>query len=164
MIRRTWDFVRVAAVATTGAATGAVLSYFLDPDRGRSRRARASDQAPAALRRASRKLSRRARYLAGRARGVALRARGAGRPSPHDDLQVAEQIRQGLARLSFSTADVTVEVVRGVARLRGQVATEQEQRMVEDKVLRAAGVREVHSFLHLPGTPAPNKSSALRAS
>lgn len=155
-----WAFARAAAMATTGAA----LSYFLDPDRGRSRRARARDQSAATLRRARRKVTRRARYLSGRARGVALRARGAGRPFPHDDLQVADQIRQGLARLSFSTADVTVEVVKGVARLRGQLATDQEQRMVEDKVSRAAGVREAHSFLHLPGTPAPNKSSALRAS
>lgn len=77
---------------------------------------------------------------------------------------MAEVIRQRLAGLSFSTADVTVELVEGVARLRGQVATEQEQKIVEDEVSHAAGVRQMHSYLHLPGTPAPNESSALRAS
>lgn len=160
MKNRLWMLVRTVVVGTVSAA----LSYFLDPDQGRSRRARAKDRAAAAGRRAGRKMSRRARYLAGRTRGIALRARGAGRPSPEDDLEVAEQIRQRLVELSFSTTDVTVEVVEGVARLRGQVATEQEQKIVEEKVSHAAGVREVESYLHLPGTTAPNKSSALRAS
>ncbi len=160
MNNRLWVLVRTVVVGTISVG----LAYFLDPDRGRSRRARVKDQAAAAGRRARREMSRRGRYLAGRARGIALRARGAGRPSPEDDLQVTEVIRQRLAGLSFSTADVSVEVVEGVAQLRGQVATEQEQKIVEDEVSRAAGVREMHSYLHLPGRPAPNKSSALRAS
>lgn len=160
MTNRLWMFVRTVVVGTIGAA----LAFFFDPDRGRSRRARAMDQAAAVARRAGREMSRRARYLAGRTRGLTLRARGAGRPSPQDDLQVAEQIRQRLAELNLSTADVTVEVVEGVVQLRGQVATEEEQRIVEEQASHAPGVREVRSYLHLPGTPAPNKASALRAS
>lgn len=155
-----WRPLRALVVAAAGAAA----AFFLDPDRGRSRRARTRDRAPALVRRTGREASRRCRYLAGRARGVVARARGAGRPSPGDDRQVAEEVHRVLAGLPFPTADVTVEVVAGLARLRGQVATADEQARVEAAVSGAPGVEQLQSFLHQPGTPAPNKASALSAS
>jgi hypothetical protein len=122
--------------ATAGAA-GAAVAYFLDPDRGRARRAQTKDQAAAALRRRKADAEREARYLEGRAEGAAVEARGGGQPRPEDDVDDTQ---------------------------RGQVGSEEEKRRVEEAAGAAAGVREVQSWLHLPGQPAPNKAEALRAS
>lgn len=160
MHRRLWRPVRAAAAAVAGA----VAAYFLDPEQGRTRRSRTADQAAATLRRTGRQASRRLRYIAGRGRGVAARGVGAGRSSPEDDVQVAEGVRMRLSGLQFPTSDVTVEVVGGVARLRGEVPTSEAQQQLEAEVSGAPGVREVESYVHLPGEPPPNKASALRAS
>src|SRR5262245_37427759 len=95
--------------------------YFLDPDRGRSRRARTYDQAGAKARHARREAERRANYEAGRRRGEMLVEQGAGRFHPVDDRDVATHLKEVLTRLDFPTRDVTVEVVDGTVGLRGQV-------------------------------------------
>ena len=151
---------RFAVVAGTGAAA----AYFLDPAQGRSRRARAKDQLTSKLRRRRQDADREAQHVQNVAAGQAARAHGAGEPRPMDDVDVLHAVKQALSGLEVATQDVTVEVVEGVATLRGQVATEEEKSEVEQAAGRAAGVREVQSWLHLPGQPAPNKASALQAS
>lgn len=149
--------------AMAGAA-GAAVAYFLDPDRGRARRNRTKDQAAAALRRRKADAERQARYQEGRAEGAAIEARGGGQPRPQDDVDVTHAVRQAFTAAGASTEDVTVEAVDGVVTLRGQVASEDDKRRLEEAAGSAAGVREVQSWLHLPGQPAPNKADALRAS
>ncbi len=143
---------------------GAAAAYFLDPDRGRARRAQTADQARSFLRRRQAGADRQARYAAGVAQGEAVEARGGGVPHPADDVEVARLVKQALHRVGFPTSDVTVEAVEGIVTLRGQVASGDQMEKVTQAVAEVAGVTEVHSFLHLPGTPAPNKASALRAS
>jgi len=53
----------------TGALMGAGVQYLYDPQAGRTRRARLSQQTAAKLRKAGRFLSRKARYQRGRLRG-----------------------------------------------------------------------------------------------
>lgn len=53
----------------TGAAVGAGMQYLYDPQAGRSRRARLSQQAASKVRKAGRFLSRKARYERGRLQG-----------------------------------------------------------------------------------------------
>ncbi len=154
---------KVLLMATVGAA-GAAAAYFLDPARGRARRAQARDQAAAAVRRRREEAGRKARYAQGRAEGAAAQAQGAGRTKPQDDVDVVQSIKQALAALDVPIEDVTVEAVDGLATLRGQVPDDEAKSAVEKAASGAAGVNEVHSWLHLPGEPAPNKASALRAS
>jgi osmotically-inducible protein OsmY len=157
-------FIRKGLWTATAGAAGAAVAYFFDPDRGRARRNRTKDQAAAALRRRKAEAEREARYLEGRAEGAAVEARGAGQPKPQDDVDVTHAVRQAFSAAGVTTEDVTIEAVDGVVTLRGQVASEDEKQRVEEAAGSAAGVREVQSWLHLPGQPAPNKAEALQAS
>ena len=146
----------------TVAAAGAAAALLFDPSRGRRRRARLAARAGAAGRRARRRASARARYAEGRLVGVRARAAGAGRFTPADDRAIAERIHEVFARCDFATSDVNVDVVDGCATLRGQLGTPEEIRRLRERVADVPGVTRVESFLHLPGTPAPNKQDALR--
>lgn len=149
--------------ALVWGAGGAGLAYFLDPDRGRARRARTRDQAAAALRRRRREAESQMRYDEGRLEGVAARASGAGRFTPEDDTDIVQAVHAALSRLDFPTSDVNVEVVDGVAGVRGQVGSTEEISRVCRAVHEVPGVGEVQSYLHTPGTPAPNKAASLGA-
>lgn len=150
--------------AVVAGAVGAGAAYFLDPDRGRSRRARARDQAAAAMRRRSREISSQARYAEGEIEGAKARASGAGTFTPEGDRDVVQAVRQALARLDLSTSDVKIDVVAGVASLRGQVDDAAQIDEIGRAVNAVPGVREVESYLHTPGTPAPNKAASLEVS
>lgn len=143
---------------------GAAVAYFMDPDRGRARRNQAKDQANAFLRRREADAERRARYEANVSHGEAMEAAGAGIPRPEDDVEVVQAVKQVVAGLDMDTSDVTVESVEGKLTLRGQLPSREEIARLESAVAQAPGVFELQSFLHTPGTPAPNKASALRAS
>ena len=152
------------AKALVFGSMGAALAYLLDPDRGRSRRARLKDQTAATLRRRRAEAVREASYTRGQLEGAAARAAGAGEPKPADDVEVVNVIRQALSGLDFPTTDVTIEVVSGTATLRGQVQDSEQVKRVEEEVRKVNGVRRVESWLHLPGEPAPNKATSLEAS
>ena len=77
---------------------------------------------------------------------------------------MVQVVKQALSALPAATENVTVEVVDGLATLRGQVLSLDDRSSIEAEVRRAPGVLDVQSFLHLPGEPAPNKASAIRAS
>lgn len=155
--RRLFRFVAVSG-------SGAAAAYFFDPDRGRARRAQARDQAQAVLRRRQADAERQARHEANVDLGKAVEAHGGGIPRPVDDVEVTNVVRQALAALDVDTGDVTVESVDGVVTLRGQVASRDGVAAVEKAAGGAPGVVELQSFLHTPGTPAPNKASSLRVS
>lgn len=57
-----------------------------------------------------------------------------------------------------------VDVVDGVAALRGQLEAMPQMEEVCRAVEGVPGVVEVRSYLHPPGAPAPNKAASLRAS
>ena len=156
--------IRKGLLTAAAGAAGAAVAYFLDPERGRARRSQTKDQVAAALRRRKADAEREARYREGQAAGAAARAEGAGEPRPQDDVDVTHAVRQAFSAAGVATDDVTIEAADGVVTLRGQVASEDEKRRVEQAAGSAAGVREVQSWLHLPGQPAPNKAEALRAS
>ena len=151
---------RFALVSGAGAAT----AYFFDPDRGRARRAQAKDQAEALIRKRQADADRLARHEANVAQGQAAQAEGAGVPRPQDDVDVVQAVKQVLAGLDADISQVTVESVEGVVTLRGQVESRAGMSAIQEAVGRAPGVIEVQSFLHTPGTPAPNKAASLGAS
>jgi osmotically-inducible protein OsmY len=147
-----------------GVAIGAGAQYLLDPQRGRSRRARLRDQTAARVRHWRRESERRASYQRGRQAGEEARAAGAGTFHPRSDVQVAEHLHEAIARLNFPTFDVTVEVADSVATVRGQVTSDDQRREILETISQQPGVDSVTSWLHLPGEPAPNKADAYRAS
>jgi osmotically-inducible protein OsmY len=157
-------WIRKSLWTATAGAAGAAVAYFLDPDRGRARRTQTKDQAAAALRRRRAEAERQARYLEGKVEGAVVEAKGGGQPRPQDDVDVGHAVRQAFTAAGVATDAVTIEAADGVVTLRGQVASDDDKQRVEEAARSAAGVREVQSWLHLPGQPAPNKASALQAS
>ena len=149
-------------IVVSGA--GAAAAYFFDPERGQARRAQARDKANSLARRRQQQAEQQARHAANVAQGQAVQAQGGGVPRPEDDVELAQVVKQVLAGLDVNTGDVTVEAVEGVVTLRGQVENSEAVTTVEQAVSQAPGVVELRSFLHTPGTPAPNKASALGAS
>lgn len=138
--------------------------YFLDPDRGRARRARAADQARAAVRRRTRHAARTTRQAVtdteNHLRGRVVEATGGGRYRPESDVDLREHLHQVMAETGVPTGDVTVDVEHGVATLRGQVGTTSQLDQLVAAVAATPGVLEVQSYLHLPGEPAPNKAAS----
>lgn len=125
-----------AGMVVTSAVTAA---YFLDHKHGHARRA----------------------LLAGRVRHLMPRApEGPAAGSTlldrvESELYADPTIPHG--RISFDVVDTTVT-------LRGQLDSIADMARVEEAVRRIPGVAHVKSFLHMPGTPAPNKIPALIAS
>lgn len=142
------------------AAAGAAAMYFLDPDRGRSRRARASDRAGARLRRLRRKAERERQYAAGVAEG--LRHEGPAR-RPADDQALADRVKSQLGP-TLPLDRINLNAVDGVVELRGQLDDESDIDDVVQAVCGVTGVVEVRNLLHLPDTPAPTKADARRVS
>lgn len=145
-------------------AIGAGGAYYLDPDRGRARRARLVDKTAALRRRRQRQVEADLRYREGQLQGEAARAAGAGEFTPEDDIDIRQAVHAALVGLDTDTSDVTADVVEGIATLRGQVETTDDCELVCRTAGGVAGVVEVRSYLHTPGTPAPNKAASLAAS
>lgn len=148
---------------------GAVLAYILDPDRGRTRRARAASRAAGMVRRPLRKAADRAgdksEFLQERAQGVMHEMRHGDEPPADLDQTLAHKVEsEVLGREEFRKHVINVNAVDGVVTLRGQIDSKDEIEDIKKAVSKVAGVKEVRSFLHTPGTPAPNKAEALRAS
>jgi hypothetical protein len=130
-----------------GAGFGAGLMYFLDPDRGRRRRALVRDKGV--------RWSRKTREFAGSAsRDVGNRAKGMGaavqswvQPDvPVPDHVLAERIRSKLGMVSRHPSAIDVHVTDGVATISGPVLEDEV-----DRILRAIsgiqGVSEISDRL-----------------
>ena len=150
-----------------GGGLGALLTYFLDPRRGKGRRAKARDRTAAVARRGLRKGETQLRRLASRAEGTAERLARRQRPANRvlDDAGLAAKVETmlfGDPRIPKGALNVNVE--GGVVIVRGEVGGSNDIDAIERAVRRIGGVRDVRNLLHTPGTPAPNKAAALRAS
>jgi hypothetical protein len=148
---------------TTVGVVGAAAAYFLDPDRGRARRAQTRDQLLSQGRSITNDVEKQARYFEGKLEGARARADGRGELDPQDDHLVKQGIEQRLASSGIDTADIVVDVTDGVVGLRGQASSPAELKKIELETSDVPGVEEVHSWLHLPGEVAPNKALAMRA-
>ena len=138
-----------------GAALGAAGMYLLDPAQGRTRRAKLQQQIAAMRRRASREAERRAEYARGQAEGVRHAAPES--PPENDSVLTAKVESEVLTRRRFPKGRISVNAVDGVVELRGTCDTQDQIDELEAEVRKVTGVLDVHNFLHLPGTSAPNK-------
>jgi hyperosmotically inducible periplasmic protein len=150
----------------TAIVAGGALAYFLDPNTGARRRNIARDKLLSTFRRTGRLTEGKARFAGGTAFGIAKEV------VPHrhdntspDDNTLKDRVESELGRdPKFDHAPINFNVEDGVVVVRGELSTQGD---IDALVKRIKGIRDVkgvESYLHLPGTPAPNKEEALRVS
>jgi hypothetical protein len=145
------------------AAAGAGAAYAFDPARGRRRRAQMRDRGGALLRREVRAVERQAHYGRGKATGLIHRVRQGAPHVPDDDMTLVDKVRSEALGRMVDGPHLTVDACERVVTLRGQVADRELALAIEREVRAVPGVDDVVNLLHVPGVPAPNKVSALRA-
>lgn len=135
-------------------AIGFLTAYLLDPDRGRSRRARIADQSAARARRIAEGLRSRVRYQGGVVRGLVHRITNAF-PSPGDedidaDTLVQKIRSEAIGQWRRSATDpngVEVLVDQGHVAITGTVATKEDHDRLIDLVLDVDGVTTLEDRL-----------------
>jgi osmotically-inducible protein OsmY len=147
-------------------ALGAALAYFLDPDRGRARRAKTRDRVGAAFRRFERRGGRAVRRAEANAYGAWQRATLAGsEPPPTDDETLKSKVETELfGRPDVAKGKIVVNVEDGVVVLRGEVNDPAQMADLAEQALKVPGVAGVQNLLHLPEEAPPNKAAAREAS
>ena len=139
------------------AAAGAGLMYFLDPDRGRRRRAIASDRFAGSVRSGVRQGERAGRAASAQPYGATQQIMHAAdtEAAPASDAALKSKVETVLfADQSFPKGRVNVNVEDGRVVLRGELEHPDDITAAETRVRRIVGVRDVENLLHLPGTPA----------
>ena len=145
-----------------GAAMGAALEYFLDPETGKRRRSVTRDRVLAFFRRTGRQAGRAGQAAKSQAYGMTQKATHLKeRPKEQpDDATLARKVETELFRDDdVPKGDINVNAEDGVVYLRGQVEAESLIEALGKSAQKIQGVREVETLLHTPGTPAPTKQS-----
>ena len=150
----------------TGLALGASVMYFLDPDRGRARRARMRDQLTHAVRVSGDALGATGRDVAHRTTGAAARVRGMLHHDAVDDDVLVERVRAQIGRAVSHPRAIQVHAEKGLVTLTGPVLTAEIPRLVR-ATERVRGVREVIAALEQhdePGNVPALQGETARAS
>jgi hyperosmotically inducible periplasmic protein len=147
--------------------TGALLTFFMDPERGRRRRHMARDQMGARTRRML-------RGIRGIWRGAAAETYGVSHRIVHlvphsTDIPDDETLRQRVESQLFRDrhipkGELNITAEHGMIILRGELDSPLEIAQLEERVRTMPGVRGVQNLVHLHGTPAPNKRRSWAAS
>jgi hypothetical protein len=130
----------------TGLGLGVGLMYFMDPERGRRRRALVRDRIAHAANASSDALGSFGRDFSHRAAGTLARARGALRRRPVDDDVLVERVRAKLGRVVSHPHAIAVNASDGQVRLRGPILYSEFPRLMRS-VARVRGVRGVEDAL-----------------
>jgi hypothetical protein len=126
----------------TGLGIGLGLMYFLDPERGRRRRALVRDQVAHAARITGDAAGATRRDVAHRASGTVASVRGTFRRKPVEDHVLVERVRARLGRVVPHPHALDVIATNGVVTLRGPILQHEVKRLL-NAIDRVAGVREV---------------------
>jgi uncharacterized membrane protein/CBS domain-containing protein len=127
---------------------GAGLMYFLDPNRGKRRRALARDQAVHLTKTANKQLNRTAVDLRNRAQGVWFEAERLFEEQDLTDEKLNGKIRSKIGRLTSHPHQIKTEVKDGKLILKGFVLNDEEE-LVLNGVASICGVREVVNELEV---------------
>lgn len=131
----------------TGLGLGVGLMYFLDPERGRRRRALVRDRFTHAAHVGGDAVGATGRDVAHRTSGAGARLRRlVNRDSRADDRVLAERVRAQLGRLVSHPHAVRVDALDGIVTLRGPILEAEVSRLLS-AVERIRGVRSVTSEL-----------------
>jgi osmotically-inducible protein OsmY len=140
---------------------GAGLTYFLDPQQGRRRRAMARDRIAGFFRRRAREGERLGRSASAQAEGVVQKAKHLQeepKPQP-DDVTLTRKVETEIFRdAEVPKGQINVNAENGKIYLRGEVGKPELIKDLEKRARKVQGVQEVENLLHLPGTEAPSRS------
>jgi osmotically-inducible protein OsmY len=140
---------------------GAALTYFLDPDQGRRRRAVASDRIAAFFRRRVRRGEQLGKSVTAQAEGMAQKTKHLQeepKPQP-DDVTLTRKVESEIFRDDdVPKGQINVNAENGKVYLRGEVGKPELIKDLEERTRKVQGVQDVENLLHLPGTEAPTKS------
>jgi hypothetical protein len=157
-----WRWVAPVAAVSASVLT---LGYFLDPELGRGRRLRVAGRASHIARIGVRRVGRKAAYLRRSARLRRLHAEHGFPPKEVDGRTLLDRVQSELfTDPRIPHGRINLEVEGEIVVLRGALDSDAEIEALENAVRDIPGVYGVRSFLHVAGTPAPNKVAALRAS
>lgn len=130
-----------------GIALGAGTMYFLDPQRGRRRRAMVRDKTNHAVNMVGREIGKASRDLRNRTRGLVAEARSTIRPEqPQGDDTLQERVRSVIGHVASRPRDVQVTVRNGVVTLKGALSAKECARLSR-KVEKIPGVQELRDKL-----------------
>ncbi|HTU36134.1 MAG TPA: BON domain-containing protein [Candidatus Acidoferrum sp.] len=153
-------------ISSIGAAgTAAALMFFLDPKRGRRRRALVRDKALHLTKGAGVSLGRAGRDLGNRSWGLAAGTWSLVRPHDStDDEVLAERVRSRIGRIVRHTRAIEISARDGVITLAGDIA-QSEVPHVMRRVYSVRGVKDVHNQMriHQNERDVPGFSIAERA-
>jgi hypothetical protein len=141
-----------------GACLGAGAMYFLDPDRGRRRRALLRDQAVGASHYLARQWDATIRDFNNRLSGFIAEIERFGRSEPVSDNQLAGRVRSKLGRFVSDPRAIDVDVHDGHVTLRGPVLASEAQSAF-DAIRAVRGVTHVANEMETRSEPV---SSSLR--
>lgn len=140
--------MRKPMLVVVTAAISAALAYLFDPDRGRSRRARLSDQAAARARDAAESVKAGMEYQKGVVEGVAHEVTESLKPDrTYDDATLLQKIRsEALGYLPFSDS-IEVDVSDGNVRIEGPVDNEEDRKRLIELINAVEGVNMIEDHL-----------------
>ncbi len=161
---------RPLPVLAVGVAAGALGMYYLDPHAGRRRRGLVRDRLRhlrnVVTRKMPRTVERKGRYVGGVAKGLRHDvAEMVHRDGHHahvvDDETLVARVRSEVLReREIKAGEIHVDAYEGCVTLRGQLEHEDDIRHLIEAARHVEGVREVRSYLHLPGALPPNKAES----
>jgi uncharacterized membrane protein len=142
MDRREDTMLRDRGAVLTSLGLGIGLMYFLDPERGRRRRALVRDRVAHAARLTRDAAGATRRDVAHRTSGSVAALRGKFRRRPVEDQVLVERVRARLGRIVSHPHAVNVTAADGVVTLRGPILQHEVNRLLS-AVARDADVRNI---------------------
>jgi hypothetical protein len=142
---------------TKMAAVGigsALIAYLFDPERGKGRRARLSDQTRSRIRKVQDATRQQVEYQSNRLKGLAHELKSDGPPADLDDDLIRQKIKSeviGPAQI----ADIEIDVRDGVVTISGDLEDSQYLRLATD-IAKVPGVQSVD---HLQGVSASGNNT-----
>jgi uncharacterized membrane protein len=138
------------------AAAGAGLMYFLDPQAGATRRARARQRSARGAHRSRAALSTAGRDLAHRTRGLAHQVAGTWTEKAVDDEILCERVRAELGHVCSHPGAIQVSSRGGIVALTGHILRPEQRRLIR-RLRRVPGVQRIEDGLdaHDPDTNLP---------
>jgi hypothetical protein len=137
---------------------GALVMYFLDPDKGRTRRAMVQDKITKFRTKGSGAVGQGATSSSAETvQPKVAGTQGEEAPPANDQTLAAKIESEVLGKAEYPKGSINVNVEYGVVYLRGEVPSQDTKSAIEQDVRKVTGVVDVENLLHLPGEPAPTK-------
>jgi osmotically-inducible protein OsmY len=135
-----------------GAAFGAGMMYFFDPDRGNRRRALVRDQIVSMRHDAEDTATGMAKDKRNRAMGLLAETAARLREKEVPDYVLTERVRSEMGRATSHPRAIDVQVDEGMVKLRGTILKAEVDRLIST-VTAVRGVKGVESYLEEHDTP-----------